>query len=199
MHKTLFAFATLLAGVGAASADETSFMKSIFADPAPTAKSRACFVRHYDAQHMAQHPRQEVTDMMMLVGREKFADDSDVHWQFQISTHFTNRKGRFESGGDCSVATTDYNGKPIPESLRCGVDCDGGDVVIRNEADRKSITGRVDRLRVWRAGTAPEEGAQDAFAGGDDKLFRLDRADASECSPLLPRSERERLLSRKKK
>lgn len=104
--------AIILAGGGAAqAADDTNLAKTILADPAPTVKSRACFLRRYDAQHMAQHPKQRVTDMMLLAGREKFEDGpGGLRWQFQLSAHFTNRKGRFESSGDCSAQGPDANG-----------------------------------------------------------------------------------------
>ena len=190
-------FAALFACGAAHAAEESSFAKTVFADPAPGAKARACFVRHYDTQHMAEHPRQKVTDMMLLVGREKDPDEPGLRWQFQLSTHFTDRKGRFESGGDCTLGAMGEDGKTVADRLVCDVDCDGGEALVTNSADGKSIMTRVERLRIWRAGAAQDESAYDSIVGADDKLFKLDRADISECTPLLPKQERERLLRRK--
>ena len=200
IRLSLAIVAASLACGSARAADDAAFATSIFNETTPSPKSRACFVRHYDAPHMAQHPKQKVTDMMLLVGREKNPDEPGLRWQFQLSTHFTDRKGRYESGGDCSVGGADANGKVVANRLSCMVDCDGGDILVTAGADPKSVTARVDGLRVWRAGMTMEDaGADDVIAGADDKNFRLERADISECTPLLPKKERERLLSRKKK
>jgi hypothetical protein len=197
IRLSLALVAASLACGSARAADDSAFAASIFNEPAPSSKARACFVRHYDAPHMAQHPKQKVTDMMLLVGREKSPDEPGLRWQFQLSTHFTDRKGRFESGGDCSAGGAD--GKPA-NRLTCMVECDGGDILVTNGVDAKSVTARVEGLRIWRAGKTMEDaGAEDVIAGADDKNFRLERADIAECTPLLPKKERERLLSRKKK
>jgi hypothetical protein len=45
---------------------DADFAKRMFAGTVPSPKAYACFVRTYDAAHMAQHPLQKVTVMKLL-------------------------------------------------------------------------------------------------------------------------------------
>ena len=73
---TLAASAALvsLAGVGHAQdgidkAKAAAFDNKMFAGPIGQ-KTYACFVRRYDASHLAQHPKQKVSAMKLLVTAE---------------------------------------------------------------------------------------------------------------------------------
>ena len=51
--------------------------------------------------------------------------------------------------------------------------------------DDKSAIVRVERVRIWQ-NSKPDEEPSDALVGGaDDKVFRLERADARECAALV--------------
>jgi hypothetical protein len=193
----ILSLAIILAGCGAAqAADDANFAKTVFANPAPNAKSRACFVRRYDAQHMAQHPKQHVRDIMLLVGREKFEDEpGGLRWQFKLSAHFTDRKGRYESDGDCSTVAPDASGAAT--RLHCSVACDGGDMSMTPAADSPNATARFGSLRYWKAGSPESAGADDTIGDGDDQLFQMERAELLDCAPLLSKKERQQLLGRK--
>jgi hypothetical protein len=188
---TRFIFITLsmaaVAAAGRVKADD--FASRMFGAMPPTPASRACFVRHYDAEHLGRHPRQNVKDLMILVGLQPIEGEKTTNYAFQLSAHFVKLAARMESGGSCGDAKGDH--------IACGVDCDGGGITIRPSVDGKVVTASAERIRVWRAGTSPEETAQDLDVGGDDKVFRLERADLSECSPLLPKAERVKRLRRK--
>ena len=54
---------------GVDKAKAASFDNKVFAAPLGQ-KTYACFVRRYDASHLAQHPRQKVSAMKLLVTAE---------------------------------------------------------------------------------------------------------------------------------
>ena len=46
------------------------------------AKTHACFVRRYDAGHLAQHPKQKVSAMKLLVTAEEAPEDKVINYSF---------------------------------------------------------------------------------------------------------------------
>ena len=193
---SLGAFWLVFGSAPVRAADDGALAAAMFAEPTPTATSRACFVRRYDGAHRAAHPRQRVADIMLLVGREAYPDEPGLRWRFQLSTHFTHRKGRFESSGDCRPGGMGENPASPATRIICAVACDGGDIEITPSTDSRSALAQVDHLRIWRPGPQIED-SNDAIDGDDDRTFRLERADISACAPLLPKAERAR--SRKSK
>jgi hypothetical protein len=63
-------------------------------------QSHACFSRAYDAVHLAQHPRQNVRTMLLLVSA-KSETDSGPGYELRINVTFRKSGVRFESAGDC--------------------------------------------------------------------------------------------------
>jgi hypothetical protein len=67
----------------------------------------------------------------------------------------------------------------------CGVDCESGGINVAMSRDDKSAIIRLERIRIWDR-NKPDQEAEDALvAGADDKIFRVDRADAEECAELV--------------
>src|SRR6202035_159984 len=136
----------LMAGVLAAGfaantglADDSpdiAFAKRMFAGSAPQPKGFACFVRRYDAAHMAQHPKQKVTVMKLLITAEMVPDDKVLEYSFRLGVNFRDRPGDFDSSGDCghaAVTKVPDNAEtviPAGVDISCGVDCDGGGVTV---------------------------------------------------------------------
>jgi hypothetical protein len=60
---------SVVACAAGTSADE-AFVKRLFGGPADPQKSFACFVRTYDASHLAHHPLKKVSAMKLLVTAE---------------------------------------------------------------------------------------------------------------------------------
>jgi hypothetical protein len=179
----------------AALADDSpdiAFAKRMFAGSAPQPKGYACFVRRYDAAHMAQHPLQKVTVMKLLVTAEMVPDDKVLEYSFRLGVNFRDRPGDFDSSGDCGHAAVtkvpDNAETVIPAGIdiSCAVDCDGGGVTVSlASSDASLIVKPLDRIRIWK-GKNPDESAATALnAGADDKVFRLDRTKLDECTPLV--------------
>ena len=65
-------------------------------------KTYACFVRRYDASHLAQHPKQKVSAMKLLVTAEDAPEDKTVNYSFRLGFKYRHRAGNFDSSGFCS-------------------------------------------------------------------------------------------------
>lgn len=163
--------------------DETSFAKRVFADNLDKATEYACFSRHYDAQHMAQHPLQKVTVMRILVSAERDPEDKKLAYSFRLGVNFRNRPGDFDSSGDCAHLTGDDAAKEKID-FACGVDCDGGGISINLAQDNASVLVKLEAIRIWKGKNFDEDAATELTAGADDKVFRLDRANLSDCASL---------------
>ena len=137
----------------------------------------ACYTRVYDASHLKAHPKQNVTRMSLLV--DSYLDSSYApdtrYYTLSIGVNFRKVKKPFEVSGSCSGAT-DTAGL-----LRCGVDCDGGQIDVRLKDANSILVDIPDGARVWDpsqpldaepdAGVTPE-----SQFGVDDKTFLLARA-----------------------
>ncbi len=181
------AVATLPALAGPAVADEqqdeTDFAKRVFADTLDKPTEYACFTRHYDAQHLAQHPLQKVSVMKLLVSAERDPEDKKLAYSFRLGVNFRNRPGDFDSSGDCAHLTGDGAAKEKID-FGCGVDCDGGGISINLAQDNASVIVKLESIRIWKGKDYDEDAATSLKAGADDKVFRLDRTNMNDCASL---------------
>lgn len=177
------------------------FVQRVFAKPIEGEKTYACFIRKYDAAHLAQHPKQKVTSMKVLMTAEKNAEDGSLSTSFRLGLTKRNNSHAFKSAGSCShpevtEGETAANATPMP-SLGCGVDCDGGGIGIDLSKDNHAALVSVERVRIWRNNKPDEEASYSLEAGQDDHLFRLERVDDKQCASLV--TDREELASMRKK
>jgi len=179
---------SVVACAAGTSADE-AFVKRLFGGPADPQKSYACFVRTYDASHLAHHPLKKVKAMKLLVTAEPEPESKALVYSFRLTLQYRDRRGVFNSSGECGRAETADAGQ-----FGCGVDCDGGGIEVALAKDDKSILVKVERIRIWRA-NAPDDDApsQSQLGGADDRLFRLDRARLDDCKSLV--TDREELAT----
>lgn len=184
----------LAAFIGAARADEAddtreptkaeaeTFNTRMYAGT-PGNKAYACFVRHYDAEHLARHPKQKVASMKLLISAEHDKEDKELHNSFRLGFRYRHRSGDFDSSGSCGHAMFTKNGNEV--RLGCGVDCEGGGIGVALSKDDKSAIVRLARVRVWQNNKPDDDAEESLVAGADDKIFRLDRTDNSECASLV--------------
>jgi len=182
---------TLLASaVGAARAkdDADDFAKRLFAVKSVGQKTYACFVRTYDAAHLAHHRKQKVGEMKLLVAAERLPEESALSYSFRLGVKLRNHKGDFVSKGDCGHAEVSRKRDGI--RISCGGDCGGGGIAIWLAADDKSLVVRLDEIAIWRADKPDDESTQMELRGGsDDRVFRLDRVSSEICAPLRKEDE----------
>jgi len=164
-------------------ADE--FVQRVFAAPISLDKTTyACFTRSYDPEHLAEHPQQKVSAMKLLLTAQKYPEDNEMNYSFRLGVKYRNKSGNYDSSGDCG------HGKFVDEHsneamLGCGVDCDGGGINVALSNGYKSVTVKLERIRIWKDKNYDEDAAQDLVAGADDKTFRLDRTVLKDCESLV--------------
>jgi hypothetical protein len=181
---------TLVCASGAVAETETTAAekaqldKRIFgAEPEAKGNTYACFVRRYDADHLARHPHQKVTSMKVLVTSEWFEENKALERHFRLGVTFRNKRGAFDSSGSCGHFHPEE--APAETRLGCGVDCDGGGLNIAMGKDDKSVLVRLERVRIWQNDRPDPEAGNELVAGKDDAIFRLDRASLDECRSLV--------------
>jgi hypothetical protein len=167
-----------------ASADDQrldgDFAKRMFAGSASKPKAYACFIRRYDAEHLAQHVA------------EKGTDDKMLEYSFRLGVNFRHCPGDFDSSGECGHAPTvraQNSDTDLPFTTRidfnCDVDCDGGGIAVNLANNDGSMIVKLDRIRIWKGNSPDEKAATGLQGGADDKVFRLDRTNLSECTPFV--------------
>jgi len=171
---------------------DAGFAKRMFAGDVPKPKSYACFVRRYDAAHLAAHPLQKVSAMKLLITAEMVPDDRVFDYSFRLGVTFRDRPGDFDSSGDCghapSVKALDAAEAAVPDGIdfTCSVDCDGGGISVNlAHNDTALIVKPLQRIRIWKGKDFDEAAATALNAGADDKIFRLDRVKPDECASLI--------------
>lgn len=162
--QSLFVVAVTSLVAGSAAAD----LLSDLVPPPPS--DGACWERSYDDAHLADHPRQKVTEM-----RFHLQDLQGGH-AFNINVATRDRAGDLH--GYCS---------PDPDgSVACLVACDGGEILLQRSQNGASIllkVGPLGRLHV-NANCNGDDGAA-AFlieADPDDKVFLLHPTTVRTCT-----------------
>jgi hypothetical protein len=167
-----------------------AFDSRVFADPVGN-KAFACFVRHYDASHLAQHRKQKVTAVKLLVTAENHAGEP-TSYAYKAGFQFRNRAGNFDAGSGCG--RIEDGAKVI--HFTCDGDCGGGGIDIAMSKNDKSLIVHLEVIPISDR-KHPERDVQMLEAGADDKVFRVDRVDNAECAELLPGKEELASLQRK--
>ena len=192
LRLALAVLATLAGAIAAPAAENgeidkakaaAAFDKRLFAGALAPKSTFACFVRIYDAEHLAKHPRQKVAAMKLLVTAEHPPDDKITNYSFRLGVKYRHRAGTFDSSGSCSHVIAENASGEI--RLGCGVDCDGGGIDVGVSKDDKSAIMRLERVRVWQNNKPDDDAEHSLVAGADDKIFRLERTDNRECASLV--------------
>jgi hypothetical protein len=179
---TLAGIGPLRAQDGVDKAKAEAFDVRMFAG-GPGKKAYACFVRRYDANHLAQHPKQKVAAMKLLVSAEIPEDEKKLNYSFHLGVKYRHRSGNFDSSGYCNHVIAEDAGNEI--RFGCGVDCEGGGINVALSKDDKSAIIRLERIRIWQNNKPDDEAEVSLVAGADDKIFRLDRTEMHECEQLV--------------
>lgn len=165
-------------------AEIEAFTIRIYGSPPGDKTSYACFVRRYDAEHLARHPKQKVAAMKLLISAEPDKENKEFRNSFRLGFRYRHRSGDFDSSGDCgSHAVLLKDGDEV--RLGCGVDCEGGGIEVALSKDNKSAIVRLEQIRVWQNNKPDDEAERSLVAGADDKIFRLDRTANSDCASLV--------------
>jgi hypothetical protein len=174
--------------IGTALADEYFKLKALL-PPAPGAQ--ACYARTYDKAHLAQYPKQKVTEMIFSLRYTTLGED-EAHlvategggvekqyfdYDFTLAAKVRDQSKTLYASGDCTSL----------EGIGCGVDCDGGGVQIEPvPGPDDTILVRLDRDYSYiRMSLGCSEGEDVELKGGDDdKVFKLTKAPAALCNAM---------------
>jgi hypothetical protein len=145
----------------------------------PENGARACFTRTYDPAHLERHPDQTVTEMRFRLAYymhepDEYYPKGQRNYYFGLTARLRGRPAvPVTAIGECRPTE---DGKAI----WCGVECDGGGVLVSRRDGGKVLVDleATGRIRMTE-GCDEEENAIDLEPGKDDKTFLL--AQTAEC------------------
>jgi hypothetical protein len=152
-----------------------------------TGETFACFSRRYDDAYLAAHPQQNVAYAKALVSayvRPSNLDRKEGAYSYQISLGFT-----FRGRSDVLTSVAECGEGKTQDSLREGAVCAGP--VGSDGEMRVAIEGRSFLMTIpkgsdlWAPGPVDQrhDTVKNPF-GADDKVFRLDRTNLSQCEDM---------------
>lgn len=192
-----FALALVLASVGAIGSAEA--VDPFDAVVPQAARTSACFAAHYDRRHLAAHPRQHTSAMLLSLLRDH---DGEPDFTMRLAMERRERKQPFHVVGYCSHYVEDPLSPPLTAAERrkretklgCmargglgGSAEEGGEFELEIAADRGSMMLRADDgLSGWNGWD--QSGPSDFVElGGEDLIFRLRPVDRAVCAEMEKR------------
>ncbi len=140
-----------------------------------------CFARTYDADHLARHPKQQVTRIEFRLAYHRFEPDESFpegqrNYYFQVLARLRGHDKQLSTIGECS---------PGAGKISCSVDCDGGGVVVKRTGKPGQILLSLDEYGSLRmtdgCDGGEEEDAVNLQPGEDDHTFLLTETSAGSC------------------
>jgi hypothetical protein len=174
---TILACLPLFAFAGAASAADSRLEKLFTQNPDKPA-SNICVIRHYDKAHLAAHPKQNVTDMLVYIGKHEGVQDGYINYSVNAQVKFRDSKKTWSFSGTCGREA----GKTT--AISCGIDCDGGgyDVSLK---DDKSVELKTGGVRLDQEDMESDKKLETAAFKDDDKTFLLHQTNLKNCLPVI--------------
>ncbi|MBI5265408.1 MAG: hypothetical protein HY852_26745 [Bradyrhizobium sp.] len=172
------------------NAEADAFTARMFAG-APGKNASACFVRHYDADRLADRPH--VAAIKLLIKAEHEAKDNTPYHSFRLGVEYRHRSGEFGSRGDCGHTLAADKSDEVRFVCNLG-GCEGDGLEIALSKDGKSVTVRVEGISIWHM--SHEEAQLALGAGPTGSTFRLNRTDARRCASLAA-NRKERATTRR--
>jgi hypothetical protein len=127
-----------------------------------------CFAHRYDAAHLAKNPRQIVESFTVELFRASTVDDAT--WAVSIEAKMVRNSKRWGNSGACSAEK---------DTLRCGLDGDSGQVVLKRSGDGLYVTIESLNLDVLDS-ALPNAGI--ALGRNDPREVALRSADRKACA-----------------
>ncbi len=172
----------LTAGPGQAQPVEAGEERQIADVLTPVPGARICFARDYDAVHLKAHPDQKVRSIGFRLAY--FVHDPDEYYPkgqrnyyFELRTVLRRSGRQVTAGGECVPSQDGRN-------IYCGVECDGGGVLIRRTSAKDKLLVDLEATgRIRMSDGCDDEAGIDLESGADDKKFLLSALPARACPP----------------
>ena len=177
MRRVILLAAALLPTAPVAATGIDAFAQKFFGRPIGAGVNYACFARAYDAQHLAKHPRQNVTDIALLARLDAKAPS---YYALTLGLHLRKSRQLRMTAADCSA-----HGGSSATTIECSADCEGGPVDIRLKDDGSVWLTFPHNASIWSPPSEGDPEVKPTGLGKDDQLFRLDRAAGALCAPLV--------------
>ena len=177
MRLAIFLLALTLSAP-ARAADDAVVQQEVFGHALDKDAGYACFTRAYDKAHLASHPKQNVTSIMLLL---KGVTDPELRYNAGVDFRFRKSGKHFQATGDCPSVTLNEPAS-APNALHCAIDCDGGSINV----DLKDADTVLVKLPsgIAVSGTGKDDAPSGDRFGSDDEVFKLTRAPVVTCLPL---------------
>lgn len=161
----------------AAHAGGASDLVKLFGRDPGSGAAHACFIRRYTKAHLASHPDQNVTTMLAFVSKQ---EGTDPYYSVSLQVNFRQLNKPFQVAGSCSENAE-------TGALGCGIDCDGGSLSVRVKNEQSILVDIPESVRLFDPSASDESAdlPKGARFGLDDKLFRLDRTELTDCVPVI--------------
>ena len=169
---------TLTLGATAHAADDAVLQQEVFGHALGKDAGYACFTRAYTKDHLASHPKQNVTSIMLLL---KGSMDPQAQYNAGVDFRFRKSGKHFQATGDCPSVTLNELASAL-NALHCAIDCDGGSINVDLKDADTVLVKLPDGIAV--SGTASTDAPSGDRFGSDDTVFKLTRAPVVTCLPL---------------
>lgn len=166
----------LLADAGAGFAADTQ-LEELFARFPAAPTENVCLVRHYSAGDLAAHPKQNVNDLLVYVGKRQGEQDGFVYYNVSARLRFRDSKQNFTFSADCGRKA----GEIAP--IGCGIDCEGGGFEVALNTDNTVALTITSSIRL----SSPDASglSETADFKADDVRFVLRQTSLGECLPVI--------------
>jgi hypothetical protein len=161
--------------------------------PASEAVPRVCYVRTYDAAHLARHPEQQVTKIGVAIAYR--AGDSEHPIPYAFTAKIRDRDEVLRSHGDCAfrdedgleVNTPDASILTSDAAIWCSAENDRGGLVIERKGKAGKALIKLEPMKHLKltGSCGSESCAYDLLPGLDDKTFLVDRVSDAVCREML--------------
>jgi hypothetical protein len=151
----------------------------------PEPGRKACWRRVYDANHLAAHPQQKVTELTFFLrvsgydagGGYVFKSPDHIMYNFAISLKRRGNKRALATSGDCLGEVT----------VQCVVDCDSGGVTIDKLPSGDGLSISLRNGGIAFGGDCYTTTGTWVRPGTEDAIFHLDPAPVEACKTLEKR------------
>lgn len=147
----------------------------------PASGARICYSRVYDSAHLKKHPKQQVTEMEFRLTYythepDEFFPKGQRNYYFALLA-----KLRGQAPDEPLIAEGECSPTQDGKSIFCGVECDGGGVIVTRRDGGKILVDLAEMGRLRMTAGCDESDAVELTPGEDDKNFLLSKAAESSC------------------
>lgn len=166
----------LLVDASAGFAADTQ-LEAVFARFPTAPTENVCLVRHYSAGDLAAHPKQNVNDLLVYVGKRQGVHDGYIYYNVNAQLRFRDSKQNFTFSADCGRQA----GEIAP--IGCGIDCEGGGLNVALNADKTVALTITSSIRLNASDSASPQDT--AGFKSEDVRFVLRQTSLGECIPVI--------------